>query len=47
MSTHIKTFVFCDLIIENFEEHNFNNLFFRMNTRTKYDEIDFFEFEDK
>ena len=47
MSTYIEIFVLCNLIIEDFDEHDFNDLSFRMNTKTKYDEIDFFEREDK
>ena len=47
MSTHIEIFIFCDLIIENFNEHDFNDFSFRMNTKTKYDEIDLFERENK
>ena len=39
----IETFVFCDLIIENLDEHDFNDLFFKMNTKTKHNEIDLFE----
>ena len=47
MSTHIETFIFYNLIIEDLDEQNLNDLFFRMNVKTKHDEIDFFEREDK
>ena len=47
MLTHFESFVFCNLIIENLDEHNFNDFFFKMNIKTKYDEIDFFERENK
>ena len=46
MSTHIEILVFCDLIIEDFDEHNLNDLSFKMNTKTKHNEIDY-EREDK
>ena len=47
MSTYIEIFVFCDLIIEDFDEHNLNDFFFKMSTNTEYDEINFFEREDR
>ena len=47
MSTHIKIFVLDDLIIENLDEHDLNDFSFSMNTKTKYNEIDLFEREDK
>ena len=47
MSTHIETFILCDLIIENFDKHDFNDLSFKINTKTKHNKIDFFKREDK
>ena len=47
MSTHIEIFIFYDLIIEDLNEHDFNNFSFKMNMKTKYDEIDLFERENK
>ena len=43
MSIHIETLIFCDLIIEDFKEHNLNDLFFKINTKMKHDKIDVFE----
>ena len=47
ISIHIEIFILCNLIIEDLDKHDFNDLFFRMNTKTKYDEIDFYERENK
>ena len=47
MLTYIETFILCDLIIEDLDEHNLNNLSFKMNTKMKYDEINLFERENK
>ena len=47
MSTHNEIFVLNDLIIEDLDEHEFNNFSFRINTKTKHDEINFFEREDR
>ena len=46
MSTHIEIVVFCNLIVEDFDEHDFNDLSFKVNTKTKYNKIDFFEREN-
>ena len=47
MSTHIEIFVLCNLIVEGLDEDNFNDLSFNMNIKTKHNEIDFFERENK
>ena len=47
MLTHIETFIFYNLIVEDFNEYNFNDFSFRINIKTKHDEIDFFERENK
>ena len=47
MSTYIEISVFYDLIIENLDERDLNNFFFKMNTKTEHDKIDLFEREDK
>ena len=46
MLTHIEIFVFCDLIVENLDEYDFKDFSFRMNMKTKHDEIDFFDREN-
>ena len=47
MLTYIEIFVLCNLIVEDLDEHNFNDFSFRINTETKHNEIDFFERENK
>ena len=47
MLTQIEILVLCDLTIEDFDEHDFSDFFFKMNIKTKHDEIDFFERKDK
>ena len=47
MLTHIEVFVFENLIVEDLDKHDLNDFSFRMNTKTKYDEINLFERKDK
>ena len=47
MLIHIKIFIFCNLIVEDLNEYDFKNFSFKMNIKTKHDEIDFFECENR
>ena len=47
MLTHIEILVFCNLIVENFDEHDLDNFSFKMNTKTKHNEINFFKRKNK
>ena len=47
MLIYIEILFLCNLVIKDLDEHDFNDFFFEMNTKTKYDEIDFFERENK